>query len=286
MKKFIFLLVTLVGVLSAYSQDIIVTKKSQKIDAKILEVSKTEIKYKELDNLDGPTFILPVTDIHTIIYANGKVSIFSNSDESLSQSEDIIVSDEELQYYSAHPRGLYILQGECSMLFDKNVTAYLQIKYSDAEIVTFGRSDRDIEKEYHNIIEYCKKEGTDYSQFDIQEIITNACDKFNKYSLVKNKCKLLPFFEGCSALNTYIIEMDIQKIDMGSTGGSFFAVNNGTNTGGALICGVIRIIDPVSNKSVCEIGMDRIKGPGSMYAHLRLENAILEVFGSKIFLFR
>ncbi len=64
---------------SLFAQDIIVTKDAKKIDAKILEVSKTEIKYKELDNLDGPTFILEVEDINSIIYSNGKVALYNNN---------------------------------------------------------------------------------------------------------------------------------------------------------------------------------------------------------------
>lgn len=64
-----------------FAQDIIVTKDAKKIDAKILEVSKTEIKYKESDNLEGPLFILPVEDIVTIIYANGKVVLYNQQDK-------------------------------------------------------------------------------------------------------------------------------------------------------------------------------------------------------------
>ena len=62
-----------------YAQDIIVTTDSKKIEAKILEISETEVKYKETDNLEGPTFILPTQKIVSIIYANGKVSLFQES---------------------------------------------------------------------------------------------------------------------------------------------------------------------------------------------------------------
>ena len=58
------------------AQDIIITADAQKIEAKILEVSKTEIKYKEQDNLDGPTFVLETKEIHSIIYSNGKVVLY------------------------------------------------------------------------------------------------------------------------------------------------------------------------------------------------------------------
>lgn len=59
------------------AQDIIVTKDAQKIEAKILEVSKSEIKYKDKDNLNGPTFILETAEISSIIYANGKVVLYN-----------------------------------------------------------------------------------------------------------------------------------------------------------------------------------------------------------------
>lgn len=63
--------------LASYAQDIIVTTDARKIEAKITEVSKSEIRYKETDNPDGPTFVLGVEDISTIIYSNGKVVLYN-----------------------------------------------------------------------------------------------------------------------------------------------------------------------------------------------------------------
>lgn len=60
-----------------WAQDVIVTTDGQRIDAKIMEVSKQQVKYKELDNLDGPTFVLEVEEIGTITYANGKVVTYN-----------------------------------------------------------------------------------------------------------------------------------------------------------------------------------------------------------------
>lgn len=73
----------------AFAQDIIVTRDAKKIDAKILEVSKSEIRYKELDNLEGPTFILSTNDIVTIIYVNGKVVLYNqNASEQRPETEE------------------------------------------------------------------------------------------------------------------------------------------------------------------------------------------------------
>lgn len=85
MKKLLSIFTISLLSICVYAQDIIVTIKAQKIDAKILEVSTSEIRYKELDNLDGPTFILRVDEINSIIYANGKVVLYNQpkSDEEL-----------------------------------------------------------------------------------------------------------------------------------------------------------------------------------------------------------
>lgn len=85
MKKLLSIFTISLLSVCVYAQDIIVTNKAQKIDAKILEVSTSEILYKELDNLDGPTFILRVDEINSIIYANGKVVLYNQpkSDEEL-----------------------------------------------------------------------------------------------------------------------------------------------------------------------------------------------------------
>lgn len=64
-----------------FAQDIIVTTDAKKIEAQILEVSKSEIKYKEYDNLDGPTFIISTDEISSIIYKNGKVVLYNQPND-------------------------------------------------------------------------------------------------------------------------------------------------------------------------------------------------------------
>ena len=81
MKRVMILLTVMVITICSFAQDIIVTKDAKKIDAKILEVSTSEIRYKELDNLDGPVFILRADEIVTIIYANGKVVLYNQETE-------------------------------------------------------------------------------------------------------------------------------------------------------------------------------------------------------------
>ena len=77
-QKILFCTLAVLTALFTFAQDIIITNDARKINAKILEVSKSEIRYEEKDNIDGPTFIMSINDINSIIYANGKVVIFDH----------------------------------------------------------------------------------------------------------------------------------------------------------------------------------------------------------------
>lgn len=91
MKRIItIIIIAFVAISSIWAQDIIVTTDAQKIEAKILEVSKSEIKYKEKDNIDGPTFILETKEISSIIYANGKVVLYNQSN---TQKEEKVTNE-------------------------------------------------------------------------------------------------------------------------------------------------------------------------------------------------
>lgn len=80
-KLFTLCLFALIAANTLLAQDIIITNDAQKIEASILEVSKSEIKYKEKDNINGPTFILETKEISSIIYSNGKVVVYNQTAE-------------------------------------------------------------------------------------------------------------------------------------------------------------------------------------------------------------
>lgn len=83
MKKLLALMLALTASLMiASAQDIIVLKNSERIDAKIVNVSSTEISYKKASYLDGPTFTLNIAKVSSIIYANGDVQAFNAAPES------------------------------------------------------------------------------------------------------------------------------------------------------------------------------------------------------------
>ena len=73
MKKLLLAVCVAVLSFSAWAQDVIVCKDSKRIDAIITEVSLDEVKYKKQGNPNGPTFILPLSEVNTILYADGEV---------------------------------------------------------------------------------------------------------------------------------------------------------------------------------------------------------------------
>ena len=71
------------------AQDLITTKKGEDIQAKILEVSSNEIKYKRFSNLDGPSFIINTSEVLMIRYQNGEKDIFDEEQSPLNANGEI-----------------------------------------------------------------------------------------------------------------------------------------------------------------------------------------------------
>ena len=69
----------LFGVLTAAAQDLIVKTDATKIEAKVIEITTEAVRYKRFSNPDGPTYVLPVKDIHYIQYANGEKEYYTKT---------------------------------------------------------------------------------------------------------------------------------------------------------------------------------------------------------------
>lgn len=66
---------------TSYAQDVITKSNGDDINAKVIEITQTEIKYKKFDNLDGPIFTLSLNDVFMIKYENGIKEVFSQTDK-------------------------------------------------------------------------------------------------------------------------------------------------------------------------------------------------------------
>ena len=76
MKKNVLLLIGLMVCSLVMAQDLIVTRSQQRIEARVTEVSPDEVKYVDYNNQEGPVYVLPATDVVTVIFQNGQVKVF------------------------------------------------------------------------------------------------------------------------------------------------------------------------------------------------------------------
>lgn len=70
---FIFILI-----LKANGQDIITKKNGDDIRAKVIEITLTELKYKNFNNLDGPLISILKSDVIFVKYENGTKDVFAD----------------------------------------------------------------------------------------------------------------------------------------------------------------------------------------------------------------
>ena len=81
MRKILFILtITVIFNLGASAQDLIIKKNGDEIQAKITEITATELKYKKYNYLEGPTFSINKSDVFMVRYENGEKDIFSDQE--------------------------------------------------------------------------------------------------------------------------------------------------------------------------------------------------------------
>ena len=77
--RFLFGCLFLLVSFSGFSQDLIIKHHSLRIEAKVLEISETEIRFKNPEYLDGPTYILNRKEVYKIKHPNGKETVFPSA---------------------------------------------------------------------------------------------------------------------------------------------------------------------------------------------------------------
>lgn len=94
MKKLIFTtLITIFTLTLCFSQDVITTRSGESIQAKVLEVGQTEIKYKKFDNPEGPVYWILKSVVLMVKYENGTVDVFKVEKRSADSSSIISLTE-------------------------------------------------------------------------------------------------------------------------------------------------------------------------------------------------
>jgi hypothetical protein len=78
MKRFLIATMSALFIMAnCYSQDVITKTSGDSVQAKVLEISTTEIKYKKMDNQTGPTYSILKSEVNMVRYENGSTDIFT-----------------------------------------------------------------------------------------------------------------------------------------------------------------------------------------------------------------
>ncbi|QRA42937.1 hypothetical protein [Chryseobacterium cucumeris] len=91
MKTKLYILSLLLMGVVCYSQDKISMKNGTSLDVKLIEIGTSNITYKELDNLDGPTHAIDKSEVFQISYNNGKTDVLGKY-KTVDEAKDLIVS--------------------------------------------------------------------------------------------------------------------------------------------------------------------------------------------------
>jgi len=70
--------------------DVVIMMDGSEVTAKILEITPYEIKYKNCNNLEGPTFTKSLSTVFKIKYANGTSQMMNNTQNNYADDNDIL----------------------------------------------------------------------------------------------------------------------------------------------------------------------------------------------------
>lgn len=91
------LLMLLVSMVVA-AQDVIVKKDGSTILSKVVEISDTQVKYKKFSHLEGPTYVVSISELTSINYQNGEKENFESSQATVTQTQTPSVPSYENAY--------------------------------------------------------------------------------------------------------------------------------------------------------------------------------------------
>ena len=79
MKIALLFICLVVGINSTFSQDVIIKLDGTEIESSVIELGTEEIKYKNFNNIDGPTYIILKSEVLKIKFENGDEVLFTSN---------------------------------------------------------------------------------------------------------------------------------------------------------------------------------------------------------------
>jgi len=89
-KRFIILTILVLSNVYVFAQDVILKKDGSEINAKVIEITEKQVKYKDFDFQSGPIRNVNIVDVFMITYENGRKEIFKTQTPTTSVTQTII----------------------------------------------------------------------------------------------------------------------------------------------------------------------------------------------------
>ena len=132
MRIFLFFLLTsFCCYTNIFAQDVLYTISGNKIKVKVIEINANEIKYKDFNNIEGPTYLIYNTDVVLIQFANGTSQIINANAPVLKPAKTETVSVKKSQQkqnpnlYYMNPNllsinALALANGDVTLMYDRD----------------------------------------------------------------------------------------------------------------------------------------------------------------------
>ena len=76
-KVFTVIILVLSAAIAAKAQDVITTTSGERISSKVTEITPDSVKYKRIDNPNGPVYVINKSEVISIQYENGTEEVFN-----------------------------------------------------------------------------------------------------------------------------------------------------------------------------------------------------------------
>lgn len=117
------------GLFSVNAQDLIVLRDGNMIEAKVVEISSAEIRYRRFDHLDGPIIVISSANVLSIRYENGTSEIVNPTPVSPESNADRNPSKNQ-EYIELFPNRYFFLGGGISFQH-RSINYYENNWYND-----------------------------------------------------------------------------------------------------------------------------------------------------------
>ncbi|TPE43374.1 hypothetical protein [Pontibacter mangrovi] len=107
MRKVLLTVISVLTLLPCLqAQDLITKRTGEKVEAKVLEINSSEIKYKRFSHPEGPTYVVPKSEVLLITYEDKTSEVFELEEHTATVSSENVPSPVEVYKPTASVGGL------------------------------------------------------------------------------------------------------------------------------------------------------------------------------------